>query len=92
MAPNVEFLRVVTGNFAKDARIVVGCRGGARSLRAATELITHGYTDVLDQRAGWDGARDPFGQLAEPGWSRAGLPVETGAPSGRSYRDLLAKS
>jgi len=76
MTPNPEFLEAVNARFAKDAKLVVGCRSGGRSLRAARALLEAGFTDVVDQRAGWDGARDPFGQLTEPGWSRVGLPAE----------------
>lgn len=91
MTPNPDFLRVMQAAFAKDAKLIVGCKAGGRSLRAATALAGEGFTDILDQRAGWDGARDAFGQLAEPGWSRASLPTEAGAPSGRAYADLEKK-
>ncbi len=92
MVPNTDFLKVMAATFPKDAKIVVGCKAGGRSLRAAQALGAHGYTNVLDQRAGWDGARDSFGQMTEPGWSRAGLPAEEGAPEGRAYADLRAKA
>ena len=72
-----DFVAQMSARFAKDAKLVVGCKSGGRSARAAAALAQAGYTDVLDQRAGFDGARNPFGQLTEPGWSRAGLPVET---------------
>jgi rhodanese-related sulfurtransferase len=91
MTPNPDFLRVMNAAFAKDAKIVVGCKAGGRSLRAALMLSAEGFTSVVDQRAGWDGARDPFGQLAEPGWSRVGLPAEQGQPSGRSWDDMKRK-
>lgn len=92
MMPNPDFLPVMTAAFGKDAKIVVGCKAGGRSLRAAQELLGAGFTNVVDQRAGWDGARDPFGQLVEPGWSRAGLAVEQGSPSGRSWEDMRKKA
>ena len=78
MAPNPKFLETMQAQFAKDAKIIVGCKAGGRSLRAAQALEAAGYSNVLDQRAGFDGARDPFGQIQEPGWSRVGLPIETG--------------
>jgi rhodanese-related sulfurtransferase len=90
MAPNPDFVSVMERAFGKDAKIVVGCKAGGRSLRAAQALVGAGFANVIDQRAGWDGARDPFGQL-EPGWSRVGLPVETGATAGRAYADVKAK-
>jgi len=55
-------------------------------------LLADGYTDIVDQRAGWDGARDPFGQLSEAGWGPEGLPSETGQPDGRSYATLAKRS
>jgi rhodanese-related sulfurtransferase len=89
--PNPDFLRVMNANFPKDTPIITGCRSGGRSLRAAKALVEDGYTNVLDQRAGWDGVRDQFGQLQEPGWTRVGLPSEKGTPTGRSYADLRIK-
>jgi rhodanese-related sulfurtransferase len=82
----------MTSSFRKDAKIVVGCKAGGRSLRAAQALTAQGYTNILDQRAGWDGARDSFGQVTEPGWSRAGLPSEKGAPAGSAYSDMQKKA
>jgi rhodanese-related sulfurtransferase len=92
MAPNPDFTRVMTAAFAKDAKIVVGCKAGGRSLRAAQALVDAGFGNVIDQRAGWDGARDAFGQVTEPGWSKAGLPTEEGAPAGRAWTDMLGKA
>ena len=76
MTPNPDFVSAVSSLFPKDAKLVLGCRSGGRSLRAAHALIAAGFTDIIDQRAGWDGVRDPFGQLTEPGWARTGLPVD----------------
>src|SRR4051794_38742234 len=91
MKPNADFLAVVSALYPKDAKLVVGCKSGARSMRAAEALIAAGYTDVIDQRAGFEGPRDPFGALAEAGWGPAGLPVETETP-GCSYAELAAKA
>ena len=71
-----DFVAKMNERFAKDAKIVVGCKAGGRSLRAATALLAAGYTNVLDQRAGFDAVRGPFGEVTEPGWSRASLPIE----------------
>jgi rhodanese-related sulfurtransferase len=92
MAPNPDFERVMAGAFPKDARIVVGCKAGGRSMRAAAVLLSAGYTQLLEMRPGWDGARDAFGQITEPGWSRASQPVEQGQPAGRSYDDVRSKA
>ena len=91
MTPNPDFVPVMEKVLGKGAKIIVGCKAGGRSLRAAQALIAAGFTDVLDQRAGWDGARDPFGQMSEQGWSRANLPIERGEPMGRTYSDLKKK-
>ena len=81
-----EFLAVIERIFAKDAKIVVGCATGIRSLRAAELLLGAGYSDVVDQRGGMDGARGPFGNLLEPGWAEAGLPVASGPDPGSFAR------
>ncbi len=91
MAPNEDFLAVMTALYPKDAKLVLGCRSGQRSMRAAEQLVAAGYSGVVEQRAGFDGSRDQFGGLIEPGWAPAGLPVETATPGG-SYAELRAKA
>jgi rhodanese-related sulfurtransferase len=91
MTPNPEFLTVMEAAFAKDAKIVLGCRSGGRSLRAAEELIRAGFTNVVDQRAGYEGARGAFGEAGEAGWAPAGLPTEQGPTPGATYADVKAK-
>ncbi len=56
-------------------RVVLGCKSGIVSVHAAEMLARAGF-EVLEQRAGFDGARGTFGQLEEPGWERVGLPVD----------------
>jgi rhodanese-related sulfurtransferase len=76
------FVSAVSAQFAKDAKIIVGCKAGGRSLRAAKALLDAGFTNILDQRAGFDGSRGAFGEITEPGWARcAGLPQDIGTPS-----------
>jgi rhodanese-related sulfurtransferase len=91
MKPNPDFLDVVEALYPKDARLVVGCQAGGRSARAAEMLAAAGYTQITDQRAGFGGARDSFGQVSEPGWAAAGLPVENVTP-GSSYAELKQKA
>lgn len=79
MRPNPDFLSAMRERFGREARLILGCRSGVRSLRAAQALAADGFDHVTDQRAGWDGRRDPFGQLVEAGWSKAGLPVSATA-------------
>jgi rhodanese-related sulfurtransferase len=90
MAPNQDFMAVMA-TFPKDARLVVGCKAGGRSARAAAMLESAGYTNVIDQRAGFEGAPDPAtGRIAEPGWRPAGLPVTASAMPDRTYEALRA--
>jgi rhodanese-related sulfurtransferase len=78
MQPNPNFTAQFQTRFAKDARVVVGCEAGGRSARACATLEQLGYTQLVDQRAGFGGARGPTGTI-EKGWRDEGLPVETGA-------------
>jgi rhodanese-related sulfurtransferase len=74
--------------FTKQAPLVVGCASGVRSLRAAQLLREHGFTQVVEQRAGMDGVRDAFGRQKEKGHRPEGLPVATQAASGRSHAEI----
>lgn len=92
MAPNNEFLAVMEKSFAKDAKIVVGCQTGGRSLQAANILQSAGYANVIDQRAGYQGAMGPMGNLAEPGWRPKGFPTSTQAQPDHTYETLRKKA
>src|SRR5260221_2828311 len=67
MTPNAEVLSVMTKAFPKDAKLVVGCKAGGRSLRAAQILLPNGWSNVIDQRAGVAVARDPLVHMRVPG-------------------------
>ena len=86
MTPNHDFVKVMEASFPKDARLIMGCRSGGRSLQAAQVLQAAGYREVVDQRAGYEG---PPG---EPGWAPLGLPTAREAQPGRAYADLETKS
>jgi len=88
MQPNPQFLDAMKASFADDAKLVLGCRSGGRSKRAADMLIAQGFTRVVDQRAGFEGATDPFGKMAEPGWRPQQLPIATQAEPGRSWAEV----
>lgn len=92
MTPNADFLTVMQANFPKDTKIVVACKAGGRSMRAAQALVAAGYTTVVDQRAGFSGAADPFGKISEPGWEAAGLPVATTPAAGHTYAELAGRA
>lgn len=84
LTPNANFVAECERVFPKDTRLVLGCRSGSRSLHAATMLLRAGYTDVVDQRCGFEGAD-------EPGWRHVGLPVSQQAQPERSYSALVEK-
>ncbi len=91
MAPNPDFLAVVEAVYPRDQKLVLGCGSGVRSMKAAEIMIGAGYTQIVEQRAGFGGARDAFGQVSEPGWAGAGLPVEA-VTAGGSYAELRGKA
>jgi rhodanese-related sulfurtransferase len=75
MVPNPAFLPDMQKQYAKDAKLVIGCQSGGRSLQAAQILMAAGFIDVVEQRAGFGGT--PF----EPGWRQLGLPLARGGAS-----------
>lgn len=85
---NPDFLAAIEATFARDSRLIVGCASGSRSLRAARMLEEAGFAHVVDQRAGFRGARGPFGEVTEPGWEALGFPVSVEAVAGRGWREL----
>ena len=91
MTPNPDFQRVVEANFAKDAKLVVGCKAGGRSLQAATLMEAAGYTNLVDMRGGFHGERDGFGRVSVAGWADEALPVETTAAPEKTYDTLASK-
>jgi rhodanese-related sulfurtransferase len=93
MSPNPDFVRVMQSAFPdKAAKLIVGCKAGGRSARAASALEAVGYTAVVDQRAGFEGAADPqTGRISEPGWRPAGLPVDRTAAADHTYEGLKGR-
>lgn len=91
LLPNPLFLAAIRALFPEDAGLVIGCRSGCRALRAAELLAQAGYRNVAVQRAGFEGSRDAFGCVDEPGWLEAGLPVEVGRGAG-SFEVLLGRA
>jgi rhodanese-related sulfurtransferase len=77
MAPNPEFVAVMQKRFPKESKLIVGCKSGSRSQRAAELLASLGYTDVIDLEGGLDG-----------GWKPAGLPLEAKAAADKSWDGL----
>jgi rhodanese-related sulfurtransferase len=91
MTPNPEFLSVMQQAFGMGEKLVVGCKAGGRSKRAAEQLAQAGFSELAEMSAGWDGSRDAFGRVV-PGWSKQGLPVEPGKPSGQAYADVKQRT
>jgi rhodanese-related sulfurtransferase len=90
MAPNADFVTVVSARFAKDTPLVVGCQSGNRSQRAIALLVSAGFTRLVEQRADWAGARDPFGRVVDKGWQAEGFPTAFGPDAERGYAALRA--
>lgn len=86
--PNPHFLASVRAAFAVGHKLVIGCQTGSRSRAAAEALIAAGYTAIIEQRAGFEGARDAFGRVVDIGWRAAGLPCATQPQAGRDYAAL----
>lgn len=86
MIPNDSFLAVVEGNLSKEAKIIVGCKSGGRSARAAKIMADAGYQNLCNMIGGFGGATDENGNVLEPGWAGSGLPIERG--EGISYESL----
>jgi len=82
MAPNPDFAAAMQAHFEKDARLVLGCKAGGRSLQAAGLLQSLGFSNLVDQRAGWGGTP------GEAGWAEEGLPAASGAQPGRDWQSL----
>jgi rhodanese-related sulfurtransferase len=87
MTPNPDFLAVMQQAFAPIEKLVVGCKAGGRSKKAADQLAQAGFSELTEMSAGWDGSRDAFGRVV-PGWSKKGLPIEPGIPAGQAYADV----
>lgn len=91
LVPNPEFMDVMQRAFGKQEKLVMGCRSGQRSLRAAEMLVSAGYSDVANLMTGFEGTRDAFGRML-PGWRLESRPVETGATEGARYADAKQRS
>ncbi|EEF31635.1 thiosulfate sulfurtransferase 16, chloroplastic [Ricinus communis] len=64
MKKNTKFLEQVSSHFGKYNEIIIGCQSGKRSMMAATDLLSAGYTAVTDIAGGY------------AAWTQNGLPTE----------------
>ena len=85
MTPNPQFLEAFKRAFGPADKLILGCAGGARAMRAAEMLEREGYGALFLQRAGHLGAKNEAGAVVEPGWEACGLPCEAGAPPERCW-------
>ena len=91
MVFNPDFVEVVEKHFAKDRKLLLGCKAGPRSNNAANVLEQQGYRDVASVRGGFGGMIDPYGQVLAEGWESLGLPVSRDNGAGTSYESLAAE-
>jgi rhodanese-related sulfurtransferase len=81
--------RLQSAGLGKDAPIILMCRSGDRSARAANLLSQLGYTAVYSVVDGFEGdvatAGDRKGQRVVNGWKNAGLPWNYELGKSRAY-------
>jgi rhodanese-related sulfurtransferase len=70
MRPNPDFMGIVRGAVPADAKVIVACQKGLRSLAAAEQLARAGYGELAWINGGLDTA------------ARGDLEVEGGGPDG----------
>lgn len=70
---SVEKLLAAKG-LTKADKVIVMCRSGDRSARAANLLIDAGFTNVWNQIEGFEGDLSKDGHRSVNGWKNAGLP------------------
>ncbi len=92
MAPNPDFVTVVSAHVDKEAPLVVGCKMGGRSARACEMLAAAGYTNLKNIDGGFGGRPGAGDESVEAGWQGAGLPVSTTAPQAATYEYLKSKA
>jgi rhodanese-related sulfurtransferase len=88
LKPNPNFLLEVLAAFEPAHKLVVACKAGGRSARAAAMMAESGFTNVVDMRGGFYGEVSPDGKVSCPGWAPRGLPVTSGDEPGRDHADL----
>ncbi|HHE07372.1 MAG TPA: sulfurtransferase [Chlorobaculum parvum] len=79
MSPNSAFTMKVAEALSakgldKNDPVVVMCRSGSRSAKAANLLTEAGYTDVYSVYDGFEGDKDKQGHRTVNGWKNADLP------------------
>ncbi|MCA8963075.1 MAG: rhodanese-like domain-containing protein [Planctomycetes bacterium] len=85
---NQTFVSDMESRFRKSDKIILGCRKGGRSMKAADLLSEAGFTNLYDMRGGLVGETDPFGNILFPGWQTRGLPVTRDARKDDHYQGV----
>jgi len=75
MTPNPEFAAVFAKHFKPGDKLVLGCKAGPRSMRAAEMLASMGFQELVDVVGGFEE------------W-KVSLPVETATPPGHGWEEL----
>jgi rhodanese-related sulfurtransferase len=94
LEPNQDFVpeierRLREKGLAKDAPIILICRSGDRSAKAADRLLAAGYTRVFSIAEGFEGDTasdgEKLGQRVVNGWKNANLPWTYKLDKARMY-------
>lgn len=88
LRPNPNFLLEVLAAFEPERPLVVACKAGGRSSKAAAMLVESGFTNVVEMRGGFYGEVAPDGVVSCAGWAPRGLPIASGEEPGRDHADL----
>lgn len=80
MMPNPDFVRVMKATFPPGTALLLSCRTGGRSARAAQILEAFGFTQLTNVEGGYEA------------WQPSGLPTETSTPAEGDYAALLARA
>ena len=76
---NPQFVAEVEKVLDKDDRVIIICRSGNRSIRAALALKEAGFCDLYNVTTGFEGERDAAGRRTVNGWKIDGLPYNYSA-------------
>ena len=78
---------LATKGASKSTTLILMCRSGSRSAKAANELAKLGYSNVYSMVDGFEGDKDKQGLRTVNGWKNAGLPWTTKLDRERLYRE-----
>lgn len=76
MAANPKFLEEIRARFSTDDTLLMICRSGGRSTKAAKLLAEAGYRKSFNVLEGVEGDADADGHRTVNGWKVRGLPYE----------------